>query len=289
MNFVHCRFCKSTNLGNYGNRYTKQGKKKRYKCKECNRTFTYDDGFLNMKTPRHIVVEALQLYLEGLSLSKVQYHIKAFHGFKIHRPSILYWMKKYSKLLKDFIKKQKPKIKGDVHVDEVFLKNREEWNYFWDAIDRDTKYVLATNWTQERDDKSAKQLMHDLKYCSDDTPPAIVTDGLWEYIRAVKFYFYHRCPHIRLVGLPDKLFNNPIERLQNSIKERYKVMRCFNSFESARAILDMWIVYYNFIRPHMSLGGKTPAEVAGLDLDLGQNKLMNLIFFFNIYSELSLT
>ncbi|MDD4875854.1 MAG: hypothetical protein PHQ86_01800 [Dehalococcoidales bacterium] len=29
-------------------------------------------------------------------------------------------------------------------------------------------------------------------------------------------------------------------------------------------IMDGWLVNYNFFRPHMSLNGKTPAEVAGL-------------------------
>jgi len=36
-------------------------------------------------------------------------------------------------------------------------------------------------------------------------------------------------------------------------------------------------IYYNFIRPHMSLNGKTPAEASGLDLELGENKWKLLI------------
>jgi len=27
--------------------------------------------------------------------------------------------------------------------------------------------------------------------------------------------------------------------------------------------------YYNFIRPHIALGGNTPAEITGVDLNLG--------------------
>lgn len=33
-------------------------------------------------------------------------------------------------------------------------------------------------------------------------------------------------------------------------------------------VVEGYRIYYNFIRPHMSLNGKTPAEVAGLDLGL---------------------
>ena len=36
-------------------------------------------------------------------------------------------------------------------------------------------------------------------------------------------------------------------------------------------------MYYNFLRPHMGLEGNTPAQEAGIDLELGRNRLKNLI------------
>lgn len=42
-------------------------------------------------------------------------------------------------------------------------------------------------------------------------------------------------------------------------------MRGLNSVESALTFTDGWLVYYNFFRPHESLGNKTPAEVAKAD------------------------
>jgi|GEM_PF-1925833 len=36
-------------------------------------------------------------------------------------------------------------------------------------------------------------------------------------------------------------------------------------------------VYYNFIRPHMSLFDNTPAKMAGIDLDLDIRKWENLL------------
>ncbi len=35
--------------------------------------------------------------------------------------------------------------------------------------------------------------------------------------------------------------------------------------------------YHNFVRPHTALNGKTPAEVAGIDLELGEQKWEELI------------
>jgi len=35
-------------------------------------------------------------------------------------------------------------------------------------------------------------------------------------------------------------------------------------------------IYYNFIRPHMGINGKTPAEAAGIGVD-GENKWLRLL------------
>jgi len=47
--------------------------------------------------------------------------------------------------------------------------------------------------------------------------------------------------------------------------------------EIAYAIMRGYETYYNFIRKHMSLGKKTPTEVAIPQLELGVNKWLDLI------------
>jgi hypothetical protein len=46
--------------------------------------------------------------------------------------------------------------------------------------------------------------------------------------------------------------------------------------ESAQKTIDAFRIHYNFIREHGSIK-KTPAEKAGIKLDLGQNKIESLI------------
>lgn len=41
-------------------------------------------------------------------------------------------------------------------------------------------------------------------------------------------------------------------------------------------VIPMNKIYYNFVRPHMGLGGATPADAAGIGID-GENKWMALL------------
>ncbi len=46
---------------------------------------------------------------------------------------------------------------------------------------------------------------------------------------------------------------------------------------TAQELIHGLRVYYNFIRPHMALNGKTPAEEAEINLNLNGNKWLSLI------------
>ncbi|HEC77263.1 MAG TPA: DDE domain-containing protein [Thermoplasmatales archaeon] len=68
--------------------------------------------------------------------------------------------------------------------------------------------------------------------------------------------------------------NNPIERYNEDVKQRYKIIRGFKSFELANAFLDLRRIVYNFIR-----GDETRVMKAGIALGLGHNRLESLIKF----------
>lgn len=68
-----------------------------------------------------------------------------------------------------------------------------------------------------------------------------------------------------------------MERLHNTVRERVKVMRGLHSDKSAAVFNEGFKAYYNFVRPNQALDGKTPAEVAGVDLKLDMNRWLGLI------------
>ena len=110
-----------------------------------------------------------------------------------------------------------------------------------------------------------------------------VSDGFSNYKNAFNKLFLY-VAHLRF-GVPIKAKagglkhnNNHIERENGNIKDRIKVMRGgFGSFEGAEAFLNMRHIMHNFVNPHQGLAGKTPAEAAGVNLSLRENKLMDLI------------
>ena len=107
-------------------------------------------------------------------------------------------------------------------------------------------------------------------------------DGLQSYDEAFqKEYFTRRNPrvkNIRSISVRNQGLNSRVERLNGTVRDREKVMRGMNTAESAQKIIEAMRIHYNFCREHSKLG-KTPAEQAGIKLDLGKNKIENLIKF----------
>jgi hypothetical protein len=68
--------------------------------------------------------------------------------------------------------------------------------------------------------------------------------------------------------------NNRIERLNGEIRDREKVMRSLKITDSP--ILAGYQLFHNYIRPHMALENKTPAEKAGITVK-GSDKWLTII------------
>ncbi|MGD0177328.1 MAG: hypothetical protein ABSC50_10950 [Candidatus Bathyarchaeia archaeon] len=80
--------------------------------------------------------------------------------------------------------------------------------------------------------------------------------------------------HIRQITLAGQHNNNKMERLNGEIRDREKVTRNLKNPDSP--ILTGLQIYHNYVRPHMSLNGKTPADLAGITVQ-GGNKWLTLI------------
>jgi len=57
---------------------------------------------------------------------------------------------------------------------------------------------------------------------------------------------------------------NLIERFHGTLKQRTKIMRGLKDIKTAKLFTEGWLLHYNYLRPHESLRGSTPAQVAGV-------------------------
>ncbi len=103
---------------------------------------------------------------------------------------------------------------------------------------------------------------------------------MWSYNKAIQKEFYTlknpRVENIRSISVRHEGLNSVQERLNNTLRDKEKVMRGMNTRNSARMIIEAMRIHYNFCRQHSTLG-KTPAEESGIKLDLTGNRIQNLI------------
>ena len=71
--------------------------------------------------------------------------------------------------------------------------------------------------------------------------------------------------------------NNSVERHNRELSRRFDALNVFQTHLGAQSTSTLCKMIHNYINPHNTLGGKTPAEAAELVLPLGENKLYGLI------------
>ncbi len=110
-------------------------------------------------------------------------------------------------------------------------------------------------------------------------PKVLISDGAANFARACtkEWYSVHpeRCTtHIADIRLSGQVHNNKMERQNGEVRDREKVMRSLKREDSP--ILTGMQIFHNFVRPHIGLHGRTPAEAAGIKVE-GENKWLTII------------
>jgi IS1 family transposase len=179
-------------------------------------------------------------------------------------------------------------------------KEAEGWGdvWTWVAIDADTKLVPSYR-VGPRDLQEAYAFMGDLSRRLSNRVQ-LTTDGLHHYMKAVRGAFNGEVDYAQLIkvygepgkedrrryspakcieaiptpisGSPDpaKISTSYVERqnltMRMSIRRFTRLTNAFSKkVENHAAAVSLHFAYYNYCRPHQSLGGKTPAMAAGLE------------------------
>jgi putative transposase len=199
--------------------------------------------------------------------------LNQFERVNVSHVAVLKWIQKYVAVMRDYVDAMKPELSRVFHADETKMNIRGQWVWLWHLMDGDTRFLLANHVSQGRNVNDAREAFQNAKAVAKVEPRVLLTDGLGSYAPAARREFPDAV-HVAGVGLQGRLNNNRMERYHGTLKERTKVMRALKNTDT---VLDGQRVYYNHIRPHQGLDGKTPAEAAGLESHLGTNKWQSLI------------
>ena len=151
-------------------------------------------------------------------------------------------------------------------VDETVININGRNVWFWDIIDEQTRFLLASHLSMTRTINDVAIVMERALQRAKSYPDFILSDKLPAYPKGIERIFGTHARHIKSQGFTSEINTNLIERFHGTLKDRIKILRGFKSLDNAELILEGFVIHYNFFRPHITLDNTTPAQEAGVDL-----------------------
>jgi putative transposase len=264
---IKCKNCGSEAVIKFGNYKGSP----RFYCKVCKRKFKADADNFHGKVPADYVSSTLSMYYSGMSVNDICTTLKQEHDYYPSNSVVYYWIDKYTPIVVKHFRDYHPQV-GDVWIaDETVLNlDGEHSIWFYDIIDKDTRFLLASRVAISRTTNDAERLMEDAKKKAGKSPKEILTDSNKSYLDSIEKVFGSETEHIQTTPFEKAPADttSEIERFHGTLKDRTKVFRSFRDIDTLIEFTDGWLAYYNYFRPHESLEGKTPAEVSRVKYDV---------------------
>ena len=273
-----CLYCASTNIIRRGMRHNHYGDLQRFLCKSCGRRFTQNFGFEEMKASPEAITSAMQLYFSGESLRNTQKFL-TLRGVQANHVTVYRWITKYVKLMQKYLEQMRPQVSDTWRADELFLKVKGNMKYLYALMDDETRFWIAQQVSDTKYTADISPMFRHGKHVAGKAPHTLITDGAYNFSSAFESAFYREnkalaIQHVRHVRMSGDLNNNKMERFNGEVRDREKIVRGVKKPDSP--LLTGYQIYHNYVRPHMALEGKTPAEKAGIEVQ-GDDKWLTLI------------
>lgn len=278
---IKCSRCQGKNFVKKGFRKTdSRGKIQKYYCNDCRRYFTLDDGFFGMRTNPQTITMSIDMYLSNLSSRKMRNQLKRHFGIKRSHQTILNWIYKYVMKVHKFVDSLGYNMGQQFYADETMIRRQKQDDRFWACVDWETRMITGIHYSTSGNIEEAKLFIQ--KSISKGKPKFIQTDSAKFYPKAFKKLFYRN----KLGGLEvehkiqnvskTKIHNYRIETVFMKIKDRVDDFRGLKALWSAPIIMMGLTIQHNWIEQH-STTKKVPCELAGQNLNLGENRWLGLI------------
>ena len=100
------------------------------------------------------------MYYTGMSITDIRNHTKQETGYYPSKSRVFYWIDKYTDEAVKHFRDYHPKVGNTWIADETMLdldKGKKVW--FWDIIDADTRFILASRVSLTRTTTDVKRLV----------------------------------------------------------------------------------------------------------------------------------
>ena len=257
-----------------------KNKQQRYECKGCGNHFFAEGKALYKQFPANQIAAAVDMYYSGMSLKQVAEHLEDTRDIpEPSKATVQAWVRAYTQLAKQVMDGKVgldgtgrtatgKRVLADVGdhwvADEMMVRVGGEKLWNWNVMDAKTRYILATRISRTRNTNDAIEVFEQALANAEAPPKKITTDGLASYVDAARAVFPKGTEHEVADGIYELVNNNRSERLQGSFRQRIKTQRGHQTRATAQEYLDGWAIDYNFFKDHHALGGRTPAQVAGV-------------------------
>ena len=281
---------------------TRQGRRRRYKCTRCNKTFCSTSGtpYYRLHDRRSVFDEVVEMSVHGIPISSMS-KIK-----KLAWSTIARWLKVASDAAQQFNdQKLKNFVIHELQADEIrtFIQNNKDVTWLYTTMDVWSRLWISTKVGDRNEDHVKSVISDTLQRGEIKHRFLFTTDGFKPYDSVIRKLLQDGCVYGQVIK---KWKNNRVIKVEQRLKigtSDQLTYALFHSVDSstlntsfierlnltirrgcaylnrktpahARALepfsknISLFKTYYNFVRPHQALKfGKetrTPAQQAGL-------------------------
>ena len=260
-----------------------RGKIQKYRCNDCKKYFTFDNGFYRMRNSNKIITMSIDMYLSNLSSRKMRNMLQRHFNLKINHTTVLDWVRRYTLKVNKYVESLGYNLGNSFYADETVIRRKGKNDLFWACVDWDTRLITGIHYSVNGTIPEAMKFLK--KAVSKGKPNYIKTDSAMFYPKAFHKMFYttkigekggltveHKIQNYQKT----RIHNYKIETVFMKIKDRVNDFRGLKALWSAPIIMNGLVIQHNFIEKH-STTNKVPCELAGQQLDLKENRWLELI------------
>lgn len=253
-------------------------------------------SFKYKKNNAHIMGLCLTYHVNlGLSLRKTAEAMQEIHNISVSHTMVAHYAKTAAVLIKPFVDSYDYKPSNDLSADETYIKVKGVKGYIWFIMDTVSRSILGYQVSKSRDVGPcilAMRMAFDKFKAFPGKSLKFIADGYSAYPLAAQQFKLEKDWDVsitQVIGLSNddavskryRPYKQMIERLNRTFKASYRVTCGYGTDEGSYYGVNLWVAYYNFLRPHELYKWKRPLNEVDMLKDASNmpGKWQLLIYF----------